>query len=72
MSLFTLYGVVALSGIAVNAAIVLISAANTRLEQGMRPVACDGICRPETGCACFYHLVDDYCGIVFTGRRTGR
>ena len=35
LSLFTLYGVVALSGIAVNAAIVLISAANTRLEQGM-------------------------------------
>lgn len=35
LSLFTLYGVVALSGIAVNAAIVLISAANSRLEQGM-------------------------------------
>ena len=35
MSLFTLYGVVALSGIAVNAAIVLISAANDRLGQGM-------------------------------------
>lgn len=35
MSLFTLYGVVALAGIAVNAAIVLISAANQRLEQGM-------------------------------------
>ncbi|OQX45125.1 MAG: cation transporter, partial [Candidatus Sedimenticola endophacoides] len=35
LSLFTLYGVVALAGIAVNAAIVLISAANARLEQGM-------------------------------------
>ncbi len=35
MSLFTLYGVVALAGIAVNAAIVLISAANQRLESGM-------------------------------------
>ncbi|MEW8014896.1 MAG: efflux RND transporter permease subunit [Candidatus Sedimenticola endophacoides] len=35
LSLFTLYGVVALAGIAVNAAIVLISAANSRLEQGM-------------------------------------
>ncbi len=35
LSLFTLYGVVALAGIAVNAAIVLISAANQRLEQGM-------------------------------------
>ena len=35
LSLFTLYGVVALSGIAVNAAIVLISAANDRLERGM-------------------------------------
>ena len=35
MSLFTLYGVVALAGIAVNAAIVLISAANQRLELGM-------------------------------------
>lgn len=35
LSLYTLYGVVALTGIAVNAAIVLISAANTRLQQGM-------------------------------------
>lgn len=35
LSLFTLYGVVALAGTAVNAAIVLISAANSRLEQGM-------------------------------------
>ncbi|HXK56340.1 MAG TPA: efflux RND transporter permease subunit, partial [Gammaproteobacteria bacterium] len=35
MSLFTMYGVVALAGIAVNAAIVLISAANERLERGM-------------------------------------
>lgn len=35
LSLFTLYGVVALSGIAVNAAIVLISAANERLNRGM-------------------------------------
>ncbi len=34
MSLFTLYGVVALSGIAVNSAIVLISGANDRLRQG--------------------------------------
>ncbi len=35
LSLYTLYGVVALAGIAVNAAIVLISAANARLAQGM-------------------------------------
>lgn len=35
LSLFTLYGVVALAGIAVNAAIVLISAANERLDRGM-------------------------------------
>ncbi|NOQ68566.1 MAG: AcrB/AcrD/AcrF family protein, partial [Gammaproteobacteria bacterium] len=35
LSLFTLYGVVALAGIAVNAAIVLISAANARLQAGM-------------------------------------
>ena len=35
LSLFTLYGVVALAGIAVNAAIVLISAANDRLQSGM-------------------------------------
>lgn len=35
LSLFTLYGVVALAGIAVNAAIVLISAANQRLAAGM-------------------------------------
>lgn len=35
LSLFTLYGAVALSGISVNAAIVLISAANDRIERGM-------------------------------------
>ncbi len=35
LSLYTMYGVVALAGIAVNAAIVLISAANDRLQQGM-------------------------------------
>ncbi|PLY14434.1 MAG: AcrB/AcrD/AcrF family protein [Sedimenticola sp.] len=35
LSLFTMYGVVALAGIAVNAAIVLISAANERLRNGM-------------------------------------
>lgn len=35
LSLYTMYGVVALGGIAVNAAIVLISAANDRLERGM-------------------------------------
>ncbi|MBT7952420.1 MAG: efflux RND transporter permease subunit [Gammaproteobacteria bacterium] len=35
LSLYTMYGVVALAGISVNAAIVLISAANSRLENGM-------------------------------------
>jgi len=35
LSLFTMYGVVALVGIAVNSAIVMIHAANQRLEQGM-------------------------------------
>ena len=35
LSLYTLYGVVALAGIAVNAAIVLISAGNRRLASGM-------------------------------------
>ena len=35
LSLFTMYGIVALSGITVNASIVLISAANQRLENGM-------------------------------------
>ncbi len=35
LSLYTLYGVVALAGISVNAAIVMISAANQRLEDGM-------------------------------------
>ena len=35
LSLFTLYGVIALGGIAVNAAIVLIDAANRRRAQGM-------------------------------------
>ena len=36
LSLYTLYGVIALSGIAVNASIVLIDAANARLQTGMR------------------------------------
>ena len=35
LSLYTIYGVVALAGIAVNAAIVLISAGNQRLRAGM-------------------------------------
>ncbi|MCB1772556.1 MAG: efflux RND transporter permease subunit [Gammaproteobacteria bacterium] len=35
LSLYTLYGIVALAGIAVNAAIVLISAGNQRLAAGM-------------------------------------
>jgi multidrug efflux pump subunit AcrB len=35
LSLYTLYGVVALGGIAVNSAIVLISAANQRIQSGM-------------------------------------
>jgi multidrug efflux pump subunit AcrB len=35
LSLYTLYGVIALSGIAVNSAIVLIAAANDRLASGM-------------------------------------
>ncbi|MFT5656907.1 MAG: multidrug efflux pump subunit AcrB [Gammaproteobacteria bacterium] len=35
LSLFTLYGVVALAGIAVNSAIVLISTANKHLDNGM-------------------------------------
>ncbi|MBW8370111.1 MAG: efflux RND transporter permease subunit [Thiobacillus sp.] len=35
LSLYTLYGVIALTGIAVNSAIVLIDAANARLQSGM-------------------------------------
>ncbi|MGI9229589.1 MAG: efflux RND transporter permease subunit, partial [Gammaproteobacteria bacterium] len=35
LSLYTMYGVVALAGISVNAAIVLISAANQRMQRGM-------------------------------------
>ncbi len=35
LSLFSLYGIVALAGIAVNAAIVMISTANARLKSGM-------------------------------------
>jgi multidrug efflux pump subunit AcrB len=35
LSLFTLYGVIALTGIAVNSAIVLIDAANERHQRGM-------------------------------------
>ena len=38
LSLWTLYGVIALTGIAVNAAIVLIDAANARIAAGMRPL----------------------------------
>jgi len=38
LSLYTLYGIIALAGIAVNAAIVLIDAANQRLALGMRPL----------------------------------
>jgi multidrug efflux pump subunit AcrB len=38
LSLYTLYGIIALAGIAVNAAIVLIDAANQRLAIGMRPL----------------------------------
>ena len=38
LSLYTLYGIVALTGIAVNAAIVLIDAANSRIQAGMRPL----------------------------------
>ena len=38
LSLYTLYGIVALTGIAVNAAIVLIDAANARINAGMRPL----------------------------------
>jgi multidrug efflux pump subunit AcrB len=38
LSLYTLYGIVALTGIAVNAAIVLIDAANSRIADGMRPL----------------------------------
>lgn len=35
LSLFTMYGIVALAGIAVNSSIVLISTANTNLKRGM-------------------------------------
>lgn len=38
LSLYTLYGVIALTGIAVNSAIVLIDAANDRMRQGMRTI----------------------------------
>lgn len=38
LSLYTLYGVIALTGIAVNSAIVLIDAANARIAAGMRPL----------------------------------
>jgi len=38
LSLYTLYGVIALTGIAVNSAIVLIDAANARIRMGMRPL----------------------------------
>ena len=38
LSLYTMYGIVALTGISVNSAIVLIDAANTRRKSGMNGV----------------------------------
>ncbi len=38
LSLYTLYGIIALTGIAVNGAIVLIDAANERIKNGKRPL----------------------------------
>ena len=38
LSLYTLYGVIALTGIAVNSAIVLIDAANSRMKEGMNTI----------------------------------
>lgn len=38
LSLYTLYGIVALAGIAVNSAIVMVDAANRRVAKGMLPV----------------------------------
>ncbi|MCB1582199.1 MAG: efflux RND transporter permease subunit [Xanthomonadales bacterium] len=38
LSLYTMYGIIALTGIAVNGAIVLISAANERIQAGKRPL----------------------------------
>jgi hypothetical protein len=38
LSLYTLYGVIALTGIAVNSAIVLIDAANSRLQMGLSTI----------------------------------
>lgn len=38
LSLYTLYGIIALTGIAVNGAIVLIDAANKRIRSGKRPL----------------------------------
>lgn len=38
LSLYTLYGIIALTGIAVNGAIVLISSANERIQSGKRPL----------------------------------
>lgn len=38
LSLYTLYGIIALTGIAVNGAIVLIDAANNRIQSGKRPL----------------------------------
>ena len=38
LSLYTLYGIIALTGITVNSAIVLIDAGNARIAAGMRPL----------------------------------
>ena len=71
LSLYTLYGVIALAGIAVNSAIVLIDAANARIRAGMRPLHAT-IYAAQT--ACYPHFNDHHNhhrGSVLTGCGTG-
>ena len=72
LSLFTLYGVVALTGISVNAAIVLISAANLRLESGMSLLHATVYAARTAGRPCRHHLGDHGGGLALAGHRPRR
>ena len=69
LSLFTMYGIVALTGIAVNAAIVLIDAANTRIAAGMRPLH---LRRSPAGCPHTHDHHDHNRGPLLPCRRPWR
>jgi hypothetical protein len=63
ISLYTVFGLIALTGIAVNAAIVLISAANDRLKAGMS-ITHATICGSPVHHPDHHHHADDDCGAL--------